>query len=137
MLIEVSPMRSVTMPFLAVAALFIFATLWVVPVKAFQTPAFISTAFQKVETKMEAMENSVYLDEAQIKLTTGLSNVLVGWSDILAEPEAALENGTSPWKGLGKGFVDAFANTFGGLIQVVTFPLTQLDIPLPDGGVEL
>ena len=38
---------------------------------------------------------------------------------------------------LDKGVSDFVTNTVGGVLHLVTFPITGLDVPLPDNGVQL
>ncbi len=88
-----------------------------------------------IDQKIETLVDSPYVYESKEKLGTGVVNVLAGWNDLFEEPVAAWENDENILKGIGKGITDAFANTAGGLLRILTFPFTRLNIPLPDDGV--
>ncbi len=76
-----------------------------------------------------------WLDRSDGKFFYGLKNLLWGWTELLTEPDEALWSGKSVLGGLFRGVWNAVGQTAGGALQVLTFPLTSLDIPLPDGGV--
>ena len=71
------------------------------------------------------------------KLGFGLKNVLLGWTDLFVEPKETMDGGGNILAGLGIGLKDALENTIGGALHVVTFPITGLDVPLPEGGTQL
>ncbi len=71
------------------------------------------------------------------KLGYGLKNLLLGWTDLFVEPKEAMDAGGNILSGLGTGLVQGVGNTVGGALHVVTFPLTELDVPLPEGGVSV
>ncbi|MBI3087897.1 MAG: hypothetical protein HYY91_03320 [Candidatus Omnitrophica bacterium] len=71
------------------------------------------------------------------KFVFGLKNALLGWADLFTEPKEAIDGGGNFFVGLGYGVKDAVENTLGGVVHVVTFPLTELDAPLPEGGTQL
>ena len=74
-------------------------------------------------------------DKATGKLLHGANNLLLGWTELITEPDEALWGGTSVTAGLLRGTWNAIGQTLGGAAQVLTFPYTSLDIPLPEGGV--
>ena len=76
-------------------------------------------------------------NRALSKLGFGLKNLLLGWADLITEPKAALDEGDNFFVGLGAGLKDGLENTLGGVVHIVTFPLTELDAPLPEGGTQL
>ena len=78
-----------------------------------------------------------YGQQAIGKLGFGLKNLLLGWTDLFTEPAAAHRDGKSVLNGIGMGLVDAVGNELGGALHLVTFPITVLDVPLPEGGVQL
>ncbi|HOW58935.1 MAG TPA: hypothetical protein PLO78_04320 [Candidatus Omnitrophota bacterium] len=83
-------------------------------------------------------EEATYGDKVSGKLQFGLTNTLLGWTDLFFEPIRAskkCESCDSLWTGLGKGLTDAIVNEVGGAIHLLTFPLV-LDLPLPDNGVQ-
>ncbi|MBI4115068.1 MAG: hypothetical protein HY447_00675 [Candidatus Omnitrophica bacterium] len=81
-------------------------------------------------------EKSTYTERLAGKLEFGLTNTLLGWVDLFAEPNKAANEGKNVWGGLGKGLIDTVVNTVGGAFHLVTFPI-PVDIPLPENGVDL
>ena len=71
------------------------------------------------------------------KLGFGVKNLLLGWTDLFVEPKEASQKGESVLKGLGMGLKDAVENELGGVVHIITFPLTEVDAPLPGGGTQL
>jgi len=71
------------------------------------------------------------------KLGFGAKNLLLGWTELFTEPKAALDEGGNFFVGLGRGLWNGLADTLGGAVHVVTFPITAVDAPLPQGGVQL
>ncbi len=78
-----------------------------------------------------------YSNRAIGKLGFGVKNLLLGWTDLFIEPKEASDAGEGLLKGIGVGLKDAVANTLGGVVHVVTFPITGIDAPLPEGGTQL
>jgi len=76
-------------------------------------------------------------NRARGKLVFGLRNGLLGWTEMVLEPKRALDEGDNFFVGLGIGAKNAVFNTLGGVIHTVTFPITELDAPLPKGGTQL
>ena len=74
---------------------------------------------------------------ATSKLGFGVKNLLLGWTDLFTVPKKAMDAGDNIFKGIGIGLKDAVENTLGGVVHIVSFPITNLDAPLPDGGVQL
>ena len=74
---------------------------------------------------------------ATAKLGFGVKNLLLGWTDLFVEPKEASEGGGNVLTGIGVGVKDALENTLGGAVHIVTFPITCLDAPLPEGGTQL
>ena len=74
---------------------------------------------------------------AMSKLGFGVKNLLLGWTDLFTEPKKSMDSGDNVFKGIGIGLKDALENTLGGVVHIVSFPITNLDAPLPDGGVQL
>ena len=71
------------------------------------------------------------------KLAFGVKNLLLGWTDLFIEPKEGLDAGENILKGIVVGVKDAVENTVGGAVHIITFPLTELDAPLPEGGTQL
>ncbi len=78
-----------------------------------------------------------YGNQAMGKLGFGVKNLLLGWTTLFTEPKEAADSGGNVFKGIGVGLLHAVGNELGGVAHVVTFPLTQIDVPLPQGGVQL
>lgn len=76
-----------------------------------------------------------YADQVKGKLDFGLKNVLGGWTELLDEPMNAPRTADGIAKGIGKGIYNAVVYTLGGVLHTVTFPVIQIDIPIPDNGV--
>lgn len=71
------------------------------------------------------------------KFYFGAKNTLAGWTQLISQPEAAIKEKTCVVAGIGKGIVHAVVDTVGGVLHLVTFPIPQIDVPLPHGGVQL
>lgn len=82
-----------------------------------------------------AMETT-YGAKAGGKLKYGLKNTLLGWTSLFRTPYEATQAGDNLLVGLGQGLWNAVGQTVGGVVHLVTFPLPQLDIPLPEGGTD-
>jgi len=78
-----------------------------------------------------------YADQACGKLKYGLKNALLGWTSIIRDPIKANENGENFFVGLGRGVINGVGQTVGGVLHAVTFPITQIDVPLPAGGTDV
>ena len=78
-----------------------------------------------------------YGDQAVSKLGFGLRNILIGWQDIPVETYRSLEKGELVFIGLAKGTVKTLGRAVGGAAHVLTFPVTSVDVPLPENGEKL
>jgi hypothetical protein len=78
-----------------------------------------------------------WFNRAVGKLGFGVKNLLLGWTDLFVEPKEAVDGGGNVLAGIGIGLKDAVENTLGGAVHIVTFPVTCLDAPLPEGGTQL
>jgi len=78
-----------------------------------------------------------YGKRAVAKLGFGVKNLVLGWTDLITETQEEVQGGGNFLKGLGVGLKDAVENELGGAVHLVTFPMTCLDAPLPEGGVKL
>ena len=78
-----------------------------------------------------------YSNRAMSKLGFGVKNVLLGWTELFTEPKEASQNGDNVLMGIGKGLKNGLEQELGGVVHVVTFPITNLDAPLPEGGTQL
>ncbi|MBI3319139.1 MAG: hypothetical protein HYZ89_00920 [Candidatus Omnitrophica bacterium] len=77
-----------------------------------------------------------YGDRVKGKLVFGAKNLLLGWTELFTEPKEALDAGGNFFVGLGKGLKNGLENELGGVVHLVTFPVPQVDAPLPEGGVK-
>ena len=71
------------------------------------------------------------------KLKFGFLNASTAFFEIFEEPYQAVKENRMFWAGLGQGIFHAVFDTVGGALHIVTFYLTPLDIPLPEGGVDV
>lgn len=78
-----------------------------------------------------------WANRAGAKFLFGAKNLLLGWTDIVTEAKEAVDAGGNFFVGLGYGLKDGVQNTLGGAVHVVTFPITGIDAPLPEGGTQL
>ena len=76
-----------------------------------------------------------YGQQAMHKFAYGLTNTVLGWSKIFTKPYEAASNHTDFATGVVTGLWQGVADTVGGVLHLVTFPIPQIDIPLPDGGI--
>lgn len=84
-------------------------------------------------------EKATYNEKAVGKLEFGMKNLLGGWTEILTEPVAAIDAKEGVAKiavAVGRGFVNAAIYMTGGALHLATFPITSLDVPIPNNGVE-
>ena len=82
-------------------------------------------------------KGTTYGEKATGKLTYGLTNTLLGWTSLFRTPMQASRAGENVFVGIGKGAWNAVGQTVGGIAHVVTFPIPQIDIPLPEGGTDV
>lgn len=81
-------------------------------------------------TKEEGWKN-----RAVHKLDFGVKNLFLGWTSIFTSPKKHHENFGATMKSVGMGMMMAPMNMVEGAMHIVTFPITNLDIPIPCGGV--
>ncbi len=82
-------------------------------------------------------EGATYSEKVTGKLKYGVRNTLLGWTSLFREPMQASQAGENVFVGIGRGVWNAVGQTAGGIVDVVTFPLPQIDIPLPEGGTDV
>jgi len=82
-------------------------------------------------------DGATYGEKATGKLKYGLTNALLGWTSLFREPVQASQAGENVFVGIGRGVWNAVGQTVGGAAHAVTFPIPQIDIPLPEGGTDL
>lgn len=99
--------------------------------------AKMTWSFTKDYTVSPWVHEVGYTRRAWHKLGFGLKNLFLGWTDLFTEPSKTRDAGKSVWAGIGRGLKDLVENELGGAVHTITFPITALDAPLPDGGVQL
>ncbi len=88
-------------------------------------------------------EESPWRDEATYnrrmmqKLGFGFANLVIGPFELFEEPYKSVKEEEMMWKGLGRGLANGIIDAVGGALHMITFPVTALDIPLPEGGTDL
>ena len=82
-------------------------------------------------------DEATYGAQATGKLKYGLTNALLGWTSLFRTPAAEMQAGENFFVGVGRGVWNAVGQTAGGILHTVTFPLTTIDIPLPEGGTDI
>ena len=78
-----------------------------------------------------------WANQAREKLVYGLKNTLLGWTEIVTEPYDTVQGGGNFFVGVVRGLWNAAGQTIGGALHLVTSPITQIDVPLPEGGTKL
>jgi len=76
-----------------------------------------------------------WANQARGKFMFGAKNTLLGWTELFTEPYEAAKSGGNVVGGIGRGLWNGVADTAGGAAHLVTFPIPQVDLPLPEGGV--
>ena len=82
------------------------------------------------------MEKTTYAEKTEGKFVFGVTNVLIGWTDLFVEPKRYHDEGKNVWAGVGKGLVDTVVNEVGGAFHLATF-FIPVDFALPENGVDL
>lgn len=77
-----------------------------------------------------------YINRAFGKLAFGFWNFLLGWTKIAREPYEAAVLDDNVLIGAARGLAWGVLDTAGGFLNMITFPITALKIPLPEGGVD-
>lgn len=75
--------------------------------------------------------NGTYGDQAVGKLGYGAKNLFLGWTELFTEPIGS----ETPFVSIGQGLGNTVMDTVGGFLHVLTFPVTGIDVPLPENGV--
>ncbi|MBI4355968.1 MAG: hypothetical protein HY597_05950 [Candidatus Omnitrophica bacterium] len=92
-------------------------------------------SFTKEYTASPWTSEAEYGKRAFGKLGFGAKNLLLGWTELFTEPKEAIEGGGNFFGGLWRGLVKGVGDEVGGAVHIVTFPFTEIDVPLPEGGV--
>ena len=82
------------------------------------------------------VDKPTYGEKVTGKLTYGLKNTLLGWTELFKQPMDHTKDPMDFFKGIGKGIYNTVIYTVGGVLHTVTFPITSFDIPIPDDGVK-
>ena len=82
-------------------------------------------------------EQMGYVHQSGGKLAFGGINLLLGWMELYNEPRDAARAHESIMPAMGRGLVNTVGDMLGGAMHVVTFPITALDVPLPEGGTDI
>ena len=80
-------------------------------------------------------EKGTWSQKAGAKLDFGIKNLFGGPFELIRQPWAAYKAKTNVGAALGHGIYYAIADTLGGALHIITFPIVELDIPLPENGV--
>ena len=89
--------------------------------------------FKNAEWKQE----QGWFNQSTSKFAYGTKNVLFGWTELLTEPyEAAVDPKRDVLEGIGAGLWNSVGQTLGGAVDLVTFPLPDFSVPLPEGGTK-
>jgi putative exosortase-associated protein (TIGR04073 family) len=84
-------------------------------------------------------EQTTYKDKAIGKFEFGIKNLGLGWTELITKPmdhykeEKTVKNFLM---GIKKGICHTVVYTVGGALHLATFPITQIDLPLPQNGVD-
>ena len=106
-------------------------------VSSASTSAKYTLALKKDYTPSEWTENVGYMDRAKHKFVFGAKNTFLGLGELYQEPREAAREETSIMKGIGRGMAHMLGDTVGGALHVVTFPITAVDVILPEGGTDV
>jgi hypothetical protein len=82
-------------------------------------------------------DGATWGEKATGKFKYGLTNTLLGWTSLFRTPSEEIQAGENFFVGVGHGIWNAVGQTAGGIVHLVTFPLTTIDIPLPQGGTDI
>ena len=97
--------------------------------------AMMTLSLTKTSTPSAWTSESGYANRAGHKLEFGLRNFLLGWTELFTEPQHAIKDHKNVFVGIGYGLKNTLEDELGGAVHVVTFPITAVDAPLPQGGV--
>ncbi len=82
-------------------------------------------------------EEMTYGSKVGAKLKYGLTNTFLGWTELFTEPYEATQYGENFFIGLGRGLWNGVGDTVLGAAHAITFPIPQIDLPLPEGGTDV
>ena len=91
-------------------------------------PRHVPKRYRSAEWKQE----QGWLNQSTSKFAYGAKNALFGWTELITEPyEAAMDPKRNVVEGLGKGLWNGIGKTVGGAVDLVTFPMPELSVPMP------
>ena len=79
---------------------------------------------------------ATYKDKVLGKLDFAVKNVLGGWTELINRPIKYHKDGKNVSEGVLMGVYYAIADTVGGALHLITFPIPAIDVPLPNDGVK-
>ena len=79
---------------------------------------------------------TTYMAKTGNKLSFGLKNALLGWTELFTVPAKSHEDGKNLIEGFGTGILNTVIYTVGGVLHAGTF-FIPVDVPLPNGGVQI
>jgi|GEM_PF-1316280 len=84
-------------------------------------------------------KETTYGSKTWSKFKYGLSNLGFGWTEILSRPFDSIQSGSvyDMVMGLPYGLWNGLGDTLGGAAHMLTAPIPSIDIPLPDGGIDM
>lgn len=82
-------------------------------------------------------EETGYVNRTNGKLGFGLKNTALGWTEVFTQPYDEAKGGGNAAVGFGKGIWNTIGQTVGGALHLATFPITTIDVPLPENGNQL
>lgn len=94
-------------------------------------------SFSKDYTPSAWTNEMGYMAQAKHKFMFGAKNTLFGWLELYDESKESMDQGEGFLIGLGRGIVNTIGDTLGGVLHFATSPITVLDIPLPEGGMDM
>lgn len=80
-------------------------------------------------------EGDTYKDKVLGKLDFAVKNTLGGWTELFNRPIKYHKDGKNVSEGVLVGIGNAAVYTLGGALHLITFPIPQIDVPLPNNGV--
>jgi len=97
----------------------------------------ISSLVPRAHAASEWTQEATYEAKVEKKFRYGVENVLAGWTEVFTEPYERRHSTKDLITGLFVGIFNAVVDTVGGAVHLVTAPITQIDVPLPEDGVML
>ena len=99
--------------------------------------AFVASPVFAATPSVWKKEGAPYGTTIAKKFAFGLTNVVLGWTEILTEPYEAVRDHKNVLVGIKDGLWNGIADEIGGAIHLITFPCPKTDVPLPQGGIVL